>query len=56
MKYITPTMTVISMSTEHIVASSNYHKCDSNCDIWHICRDRHPHEYCGDKKENTSIW
>lgn len=59
--YIKPQSTVVELQGETILAGSGYQenipdnkKCNSLCDIYHVCRDRDYRKYCSDKRYRKS--
>lgn len=59
--YIKPQSTVVELQGETILVESGYQgiipdnkKCNSLCDLYHICRDRNYGKYCSDKRYRKS--
>lgn len=53
-KYIKPTMEVVEVTASNIIAGSvmlsHRYTCDSDCKMWHTCRDRNKYSTCFDKE------
>lgn len=54
-KYISPECKLIKLHIENIMATSGFEKderyrCDKDCKIYHICRDRNLWGFCADKQ------
>lgn len=51
-KYIKPEIESTDLRNEPLFLLSTVddrNKCDSTCDMWHICRDRQYGKFCADK-------
>lgn len=51
---ISPSTSTIEFHGESLMECSaavdSRHRCDSNCSLYHICRDRHYGDFCSDKR------
>ena len=53
--YVTPCITVVSISKTNILRSSSDYEtmmytCSEYCKLWHICQDRKDGKFCRDMK------